>query len=495
MRIIALALAAASLLCGATIRKWSTRHNATVIDLSEGSAEIEFLSASTFRFQRCRKAAACVTRPGVSGLVPVKVRGTSRVVEFQTEYVVVAVSRADTAVYVTQAGGKPLFREVIGTAPLEWESRETESYWGLGIRAGANIDLRGGTHKSERPLLVSSIGYGLYFPVTGQYEFDLRDRARLTAAPVLDRLEYFFYYGPGPKAVFEEHATVVGAIEGVRPDDVAIVRAEPRYATIIEAADWREWIEKTSHASFSGVMVAAAKLAPELRRIAPWVPVLVAQQPELADPNVVETRRRYSTYLLTYLWESRDRGAPVFRHTGLQYAEDREALQRSGQFMIGDELLVAPGESAYLPRGIWTDLRTNVKHRGRQTVDARGEGTAVFARNGSIIPLVAGGRMELHYFPRLGAEFFIAEPERDQYTKAHAGPAVDVLRLEVEPVVTRDFEWVVHNVSAATDVASTGVALAPDAWRYDEVKRNLHVRIRALARSDAILNIRLKEPL
>ena len=44
-------------------------------------------------------------------------------------------------------------------------------------------------------------------------------------------------------------------------------------------------------------------------------------------------------------------------------------------FMLGDELLVAPVLSANalrhveLPRGLWTDLRTNVEYRGNQAIE------------------------------------------------------------------------------------------------------------------------------
>jgi hypothetical protein len=488
------ALAAACIVQGASVKTWTTRGNTTTFELSEGSAEIDFLSASTFRFQRCAANAPCPKRTGLAKQLPVRIRQAGGAVEFRTDYIRVEVSRADTTLRVRLDNGGPLFHERAGGAQLEWTSQAKESYWGLGIRSGANLDLRGGRHKSSMPVLISSIGWGLYFPAKGDYEFDLGDRARLISSPLRDRLECYFYYGPGPMAVLGEHVTVVGAIEGIGYGDFAILPKAPDYATVIDAADWREWVERASHASFSGVVMAAARLTPGLRPIAPWVPILVAP-PDQADPNVAEIRRRFKPFLTGYYWEARDRGAPAFRHAGMLYSEDAEALRKSDQFMLGDELLIAPGDTAYLPRGVWTDLRTNAVHKGRQSVDARGDGTAVFARNGSIIPLAGAGRMELHYFPRLGGELFLAEEGHARHTKAHAGPAVNILRLELEPVVSRDFEWVVHNVSPVLEVSPTGVMLQEGAWRYDESRRNLHVRIHVPAGGDAILNVRLKEPL
>ena len=106
-----------------------------------------------------------------------------------------------------------------------------------------------------------------------------------------------------------------------------------------------------------------------------------------------------------------------------------------------------------------------------------------------------GATIQLHYFPRLAAEFFLAEPEADAYTKAHAGPAGDYLRLEVEPVASHDFEWVVHNVSSAVSLTATGVKIAAGSSRYDEASKNLHVRLRGEAGADAIINVILKTPI
>ena len=66
-----------------------------------------------------------------------------------------------------------------------------------------------------------------------------------------------------------------------------------------------------------------------------------------------------------------------------------------------------------LPRGFWTDLGTNIEYRGNQIIEADAPPGRVpmFARNGSLFPLAAAGKMELHYFPSLGGEFFLWEPE------------------------------------------------------------------------------------
>src|SRR5437016_1799982 len=74
----------------------------------------------------------------------------------------------------------------------------------------------------------------------------------------------------------------------------------------------------------------------------------------------------------------------------------------------------------------------------------------VFARNGSIVPLDSAAGMALHYFPKLGAEFFLIDSEG--WTQVHAAPAGDVMRLQIESKKAREYEWVVHHVERPAKV-------------------------------------------
>ena len=122
-------------------------------------------------------------------------------------------------------------------------------------------------------------------------------------------------------------------------------------------------------------------------------------------------------------------------------------------------------------------------------------GGCPLAHNGTVVPIaVSEGVMELHYFPRLGGEFFISEPGIVPISQAHAGPAGDYLRLEVESRVVREYEWVVHHVTPAIETRCTGCGTAP-VTSYEEAKGLLRVRVKSPANSDLILNISLKEPL
>jgi hypothetical protein len=187
-------------------------------------------------------------------------------------------------------------------------------------------------------------------------------------------------------------------------------------------------------------------------------------------------------YLMTYLFEARDRGLPVIRPLAMQFDDDAEAWRETGTLMIGDELLAGLGGEVYLPRGIWTNWNTNEVRRGRQRAPA-----GLWVRNGTIVPVERAGVMELHYFPRLGAEFFLTEPGDESLTQFHAGPAAEYLRLEIESQVARRYQWVVHHVSDAEE--------PKPGWSYDRQRRELRIPAAAAAKSDIIINIVLKEKL
>jgi alpha-glucosidase (family GH31 glycosyl hydrolase) len=194
---------------------------------------------------------------------------------------------------------------------------------------------------------------------------------------------------------------------------------------------------------------------------------------------------------MTYFWEAREHGFPLLRPLAVQYPADPAAVAEDSVFMLGDELLLVPITSAartrsfYLPQGSWLDLATNQKHRGRQKLEipVAADRIPMFLRNGSILPL-DGDPMILHYTPSLGAEYFLYEPDLEDYSQMHAAPSLDWMRLEIESKKTRDYEWILHDVNRPK-------AVEPAAkWRWDGKSRSLHVSVHAAAGSDVIINIR-----
>jgi alpha-glucosidase (family GH31 glycosyl hydrolase) len=201
--------------------------------------------------------------------------------------------------------------------------------------------------------------------------------------------------------------------------------------------------------------------------------------------------------------EAHEKGYPLWHPLPFQFPEDPECTRHADEFMLGDEMLVAPivtpgnARRVYLPQGIWTNFETDEVLTGRQTISVNTAGLPVFARNGAIVPLDSQGGMALHYFPKLGAEFFLIENDGADWTQIHAAPAGDEMWLEIESKVARDYAWVVHHVDRPAEVGSEGVkfreatvgALRDRAWSYDVRKRQLQVRVRVGKGEDSVINL------
>jgi alpha-D-xyloside xylohydrolase len=108
-------------------------------------------------------------------------------------------------------------------------------------------------------------------------------------------------------------------------------------------------------------------------------------------------KHRLMPYLFRSALQARDSGTPVMRAMLLEFPEDPTCRQLDRQYMLGDDLLVAPvfsedGEvEYYLPEGTWTHLLTGERitgpgwRRERHGFDS----LPLLARPGSVIPFGA----------------------------------------------------------------------------------------------------------
>ena len=101
-------------------------------------------------------------------------------------------------------------------------------------------------------------------------------------------------------------------------------------------------------------------------------------------------------FLYTTLEEAHRTGVPLFRPLLLNYQDDSTTYNLDDQFMIGEDLLVAPivkpdltSRRVYLPAGTWYDYWTNKKYMGETmiTVDAPLDVVPMFVRGGAVIPV------------------------------------------------------------------------------------------------------------
>jgi len=356
------------------------------IELRDGHAEFEWMSTTTFRLLRSWH----INRAPVT-TASLILESADLKVELDPDTLHARVS----------ADGKPLAdldgpTRAPGKLILERKLAPRERIHGA----------MGATASS--PFVLSSRGFGQVVRGALKYLVDVSgapaERLRITAQGA-DRIEYFFLYGPTPKEVFEQrkHALPIPDKIPERTIDLTKVTCES--------------VQKMNAESMAGIFYE-----------------------EDAGPE-------WSAFIGAYIREIHDRGLPTIRPLLLQFTRDPNASKNTSVMMFGDELLVAPkcASPLTLPQGLWTNLKTDVEHKSRSTVTLTDEVT-MFARNGTIVPLKRDDIVELHYFPKLGAEFFILENPVSEYTQVHASQAADFWRLEIESKVTRTYEWVLHHI-------------------------------------------------
>ncbi|HSW48839.1 MAG TPA: hypothetical protein VLH09_01630, partial [Bryobacteraceae bacterium] len=239
------------------------------LSLSDGEALLAWISTSSFRFCRSWGDEKCATRtPADNSGIEVTRTDVASAVRMSTEYVTVEIGRKDGRLRVTDSEGKELMTETApvassgGSILVERTVVSDEAFYGLGVRADGRADARGQVVRSSRPFLISSQGYGLDHRTAGDYVFDLgsteAERYQIRLAGTR-QLEYYFYYGPDPKSILEEHRLAV-LPRGVQDFGVLKPASVPRFATLLPSPEEGSWesladsIRMLVHASLSAMV-------------------------------------------------------------------------------------------------------------------------------------------------------------------------------------------------------------------------------------------------
>lgn len=510
MRLAAALLVAAVTLPAAGLRSWVRNGNRVRLALSHGSARIEWVSPSSFRWERVWSGELRERAPVARESVKFAVRERGEALEFETNDVFLTLSKKGLLASVETVNRETLMRDLTEAerrgGRIAWYrvSRPGARYFGLGPRPEPELDLRGAVRQAV-PFLVSTAGYGESHFAQGGYTFTFEpERYRIEIEGA--ELDYAFHYGPSPTAIYEERLKITGLPDLNPPPPAKLPKTAPATWDSLAAA-----VRRMAQESLSGMLAQHFTLwpyrkgAPELFRraaqaaaVSPWVEGQLS-----AEAQAIRDRFRF--YMQAYTGEVSGRGLPMLRALPFEFPQDAEAARYSDQWIFGDDLLVAPVLSpeperrVYLPAGNWTRLRSNQRYPGRQTIaiQAAPDELPLFARNGSILPLEDSGVVALHYFPQLAGQCFLYESDLGDYSQFHAAPAGEYLRLQIESLQARDYEWVVHNVGPAREgmrgatrlrEARPAARLAPGSWRYDRERRNLHARVRVRGGEDCILN-------
>jgi len=473
------------------------------LTLDRGSAEMVWIDDGAFRYRRTLDGPLPAAPPPKHDPVAIQVKDTPERVLISSRLVEVAISKERLLLSVRAIGGDALMQDA--GAPqsvpggVEWSRVSPPGpFYGLGPRAVPTLDLRSSVVDTDHPFLVSSAGYGEYHPGGGTFHFDFH--AADTYRIVAPRIDYYFYYGPRFKQIFDHHHEVRASSPEWRANDAT-------------SGTWnglRDSLLRLVHAAMSAEVDPSFDLVPfrdapedlatRARQIGSLVPKVVTGRAGLSG-----FRQQLDTFFTSYIPDVDFHGYPMWHALPFQFPNDPECGRHADEFMLGDEMLIAPiydpsgKRSVYLPQGTWTNLETNEAIPGRRTITVETKALPVFARNGTIVPLDAQAGMALHYFPTLPAEFFLLEQDIEQYSQIHAAPAGEEMRLEIESAKPRDYEWVLHHVDAPSWVGfgerqfrrSPGPNPMQDGtWFYDASQRNLYVRVSVKAGEDSIVNLR-----
>lgn len=129
------------------------------------------------------------------------------------------------------------------------------------------------------------------------------------------------------------------------------------------------------------------------RRQEPWS---FGKRAEKIIKRSIELRYEIIPYLYNLYYKSYKEGLPIFRSMIMEFPNDINFINNRDQFMIGENMLVAPiiykGETkkiVYFPNGTWYNYFTNKKYLGGKTyfIECQLDEVLVFIKEGSIIPI------------------------------------------------------------------------------------------------------------
>ena len=111
--------------------------------------------------------------------------------------------------------------------------------------------------------------------------------------------------------------------------------------------------------------------------------------------DIISLRMQLIPYLHAAFIKYHQTGIPPFRALIMDYPQDEKVRNISNQYLVGDNLLVAPvmeGEKnkrIYLPEGVWYDFFTSTKYEGQREyqLEIPISNIPVFVKEGTILPL------------------------------------------------------------------------------------------------------------
>lgn len=128
------------------------------------------------------------------------------------------------------------------------------------------------------------------------------------------------------------------------------------------------------------------------RRQEPWA---FGSRAESIAKKAIKLRYELLPYIYDLFYISYKEGLPIFRPMIMEYPKDKNLLNNKSQFMLGENLLIAPvlykderSKIVYLPEGNWYNYFSNEKLEGKKTykIQCELDEILIFVKEGSILP-------------------------------------------------------------------------------------------------------------
>ncbi len=255
------------------------------------------------------------------------------------------------------------------------------------------------------------------------------------------------------------------------------------------------------------------------------------QEPWVHGPEQEAIRRRYIElryqllpYIYTAMEESSRTGLPLIRPLFLEYPGEEDFMQQDREFLLGDDLLIAPALSdsldAYpvrLPPGDWFDYWSGKRLAGGTTIEVKPalDRLPVYVRAGAIIPLqpvvqstaeAPQGPLQLWVYPGANCRgsLYVDDGEtlnyqRGDFSRTEFTCAVSSDRIDVRiggsegpfaPWWAAATTIQVHVFGLVTQPMSVvALGAAEPQWRYDQATKILTIEV---ARGPSALTLQVR---
>jgi len=142
---------------------------------------------------------------------------------------------------------------------------------------------------------------------------------------------------------------------------------------------------------------------------------------------------QWMPYVYSYVQESTRTGLPLMRSLVLEYQDDPQTYDAYGQYLMGEDLLIAPLWSdttfyrdIYLPEGRWIDYFDEIVYQGNQSINYHApiDRAPILVKAGAIIPIAPEGQryvdednssLTVHIYPDGENTFDLYEDDGKSY--------------------------------------------------------------------------------